>query len=211
MNPSDIELSTGWSFWCATPGKGQNAPQSWEMKKIFTFNRLNEFWRFFNSMKSPSEFGNSIIEIAVFREGIEPEWDHEPCSNGGRWCARLDRVSSSDSLDQTWYNLVLGAIGESIVMADRSQLLGVAFSSKGASSRRIALWAGVREKETVLEIGNSFKENLRMELSDKDIGEMLFHDFESGNKSYAVIANTGKKERKAVKVASTSVPTPTVS
>jgi hypothetical protein len=96
-------------------------------------------------------------------------------------------------------------------MADRSQLLGVAFSSKGASSRRIALWAGVREKETVLEIGNSFKENLRMELSDKDIGEMLFHDFESGNKSYAVIANTGKKERKAVKVASTSVPTPTVS
>ena len=174
------------------------------MRKLFSFNRLDEFWSYFNAMKSPSEFGNCAIEIAVFRENIEPEWDHEPCSYGGRWCARLDRVTSADSLDTTWYNLVLGAIGESISMAERANLLGVALSSKGSNSRRIALWAGTRDKDTVLAVGNAFKENLRLELSDKDIGEMLFHDFESGNKAYAVIANTGKKDRKVSSKASSS-------
>ena len=57
----------------------------------------------------------------------------------------------------------------------------------------MALWTGLRDKDRVLEIGQALKENLRLELTDKDIGEMLFHDFESGNKSFAVLANSAKK------------------
>ena len=199
QSPVDVVFKTRWSFWCAA-SPGRNSTTSWEMKKLFSFSNLAEFWSHFNAMKMPSEFGHATVEVSIFREGVEPEWDHEPCSNGGRWGARMERVSSPDSLDQAWMNLVLGALGESIMGEASSDLgdhiLGVAFSSKGTNTRRIAMWIDVREKETVLAIGNAFKNNLRMELSDKDIGEMLFHDFESGNKSFAVIANTGKKERK---------------
>jgi hypothetical protein len=194
--PTEVVFKSRWTFWCAA-SPGRNSANSWEMKKLFSFSTLAEFWKHFNAMKCPSEFGHATVEVAVFREGVEPEWDHEPCSNGGRWGARMERVSSADSLDQAWINLVLGAIGESIVGEQQSQhVMGVAYSSKGTNTRRIAMWIDVREKESVLAIGNAFKNNLRIELSDKDIGEMLFHDFESGNKSYAVIANTGKKERK---------------
>ena len=196
--PTEVVFKSRWSFWCAaSPGRNSATSTSWEMKKLFSFSNLSEFWKHFNAMKAPSEFGHATVDVAVFREGVEPEWDHEPCSNGGRWGARMERVSSADSLDQAWMNLVLGAIGESILDPTLSHhVMGVAYSSKGTNTRRIAMWIDVREKDTVLAIGNAFKNNLRIELSDKDIGEMLFHDFESGNKSYAVIANTGKKERK---------------
>ena len=198
MEPSDMKFSSQWSFWSATAGS-RNA---WELHEIFTVDNLAAFWQHFNAMKLPSEFGNGAVEIALFRHGVKPEWEVEPCANGGRWSARLDRVQSPDSLDQAWINLVLGLMGESIkptVEGQSEEILGVAFSGKGQHSRRIALWTGVREKDQVLEIGNALKETLRMELSDKDIGEMLFHDFESGNKAYAVIANTGKKDRRPLK------------
>lgn len=194
--PTEIVFKTSWAFWCAA-SPGRSSSTSWEMKKLFTFSNLQEFWKHFNAMKMPSEFGHATVDVAVFREGVEPEWDSEPCSNGGRWGARMERVGSPDSLDAVWMNLVLGTIGESIVGIDATQhVVGVAYSSKGTNTRRIAMWIDVREKDTVLAIGNAFKDNLRTELSDKDIGEMLFHDFESGNKSFAVIANTGKKDRK---------------
>lgn len=193
--PKEVEFETTWTLWCATPGRN-NA--SWDMKKFVSFRTLDEFWRVFNVMKMPSELGNSTVEIAVFREGIEPEWDKAPCSNGGRWSARMERVTSPDSLDQSWINLILSVVGEVLVPEDKmkAHVLGVALSSKGAHSRRVAVWLDTRSKEDVLTIGNAIKDNLRLELTDKDIGEMLFHDFESGDKSYCVIANTGKKDRK---------------
>jgi hypothetical protein len=196
-SPAEVMLNTAWSVWCATPGRNATAA-GWEMKKIVTFRTLDEFWRIFNVMKMPSELGNSVVELAVFREGVEPEWGSEPCSNGGRWNARMDRVSSPDSLDQSWLNLVLGAVGETLVVDEslRSHVLGVALSSKGQHSRRVAVWLDTKEKDEVLKIGNSIKDNFRIELTDKDIGEMLFHEFESGNKNFCVIANTGKKDRK---------------
>lgn len=194
--PSELEFHSRWSFWSVTAGS-RNA---WELKEIFTIDSLASFWQFFNAMKMPSEFGNTAVEVALFRHGIQPDWEHEPCNHGGRWSARLDRVQNYDALDQAWINLLLGLVGETIrADASESEILGVALSGRGPHSRRISLWTGIREKDRVLEIGNSLKENLRSELTDKDIGEMLFHDFESNNKSFAVIGNTGKKDRKVLK------------
>jgi hypothetical protein len=197
VDPRDIKFKSQWSFWSASPTSSSKS--SWEMKEVFQVDNLASLWKYFNSMKMPSEFGNGAIELALFRSGVEPDWEHEPCSNGGRWSARLDRVQSPDSLDQAWLNMVLGTVGESMVGDSEEQILGVAFSGKGQHNKRISVWVGIREKERVLEIGNAVKENLRIELTDKDIGEMLFHDFESGNKSYAVIANSAKTKRGALK------------
>lgn len=190
VDPAEVRFHGKWSFWSAAPSKN-----SWEMRELFQVETLAELWQHLNAMKLPSEFGNGAVELALFRHGVQPDWEHEPCSNGGRWSARLDRVQSPDSLDQAWLNLLLGAVGESILpTSGDEEVLGVAFSGKGPHSRRVALWAGVRDKSRVLEIGQALKENLRLELTDKDIGEMLFHDFESGNKSFAVIANSAKKK-----------------
>lgn len=198
MDPSDVVFASKWSLWSSAPSKSSSAQaNSWEMKEIFAVDSLASFWRHLNAMKVPSEIGGAI-EMALFRTGIQPDWEHEPCSKGGRWSARLDRVGSPDSLDQAWLNLMLGAVGESICgESTNEEILGVAFSGKGQHSRRVSLWVGIREKDRVLQLGNAFKENLRIELTDKDIGEMLFHDFESGNKSFAVIANSAKKDRKS--------------
>jgi hypothetical protein len=197
-DPRDLKFRTKWAFW-STASKNQ----SWEMKELFSIDNLASLWQYINAMKLPSEFGNGSVELALFRQGVEPDWEHEPCSNGGRWSARLDRVQSADSLDQSWLNLMLGAVGESLVEAAESQeILGVAFSGKGQHNKRVSVWVGVRDKDRVLEIGNAVKENLRIELTDKDIGEMLFHDFESGNKAFAVIANSAKK--RALKASKTN-------
>ena len=79
-------------------------------------------------------------------------------------------------------------------------VLGVALSVKGTQNKRISVWIDTRDKPVVIKIGNCIKNNFRIELTDKDIGEMIFHDFETGNKSYCVIANTGKKDRKVKKM-----------
>ena len=191
-DPSEIRFASKWAFWSSSSSGGKNSHPSWELHEHFSFDSLATFWQHFNAMKQPSEFGNGAIEMAVFRTGVQPDWELEPCSLGGRWSARLDRVSSPDSLDQAWLNLILAAVGESLVEA--REILGVAFSGKGQHSRRVSVWTGLREKSRVLDMGNALKENLRIELTDKDIGEMLFHDFESGNKAFAVIANSGKRK-----------------
>ncbi len=191
IDPVDIQFKSKWGFWSVAPSS-KNA--SWEMKELFEIENLATLWKYLNAIKMPSEFGNGSVELALFRAGVKPDWECEPCSLGGRWSARLDRVQSSDSLDQAWLNMVLGTVGESLVDEENaSEVLGIAFSGKGQHNKRISVWIGVRDKDRVLDIGNAVKENLRIELSDKDIGEMLFHDFESGNKSFAVIANSAKK------------------
>ena len=187
--PAELRFQTSWTVWGLTKGG------DWQMNPIFAFTNLAEFWQHFNAMKTPSECGS--IELAIFRTGVEPDWEKEPCSQGGRWSARLDRVSSNDSLDQAWINLLLGMVGGSLA---GGKILGAAYSGKGQHSRRVAVWLCTREKEEVLQIGNAIKDNLRTELSDKDIGEMLFHDFDSGNKAFAVIANTGKRRTKTTAV-----------
>jgi hypothetical protein len=194
VDPSEIRFASKWSLWSSVAGGNKG----WELQELFSVDSAASFWKHFNAMKLPSELGNGAVEMALFRSGVQPDWEMEPCSKGGRWSARLDRVSSPDSLDQTWLNLVLALVGESILEEENDDLeiLGVAFSGKGPHSRRIAVWTGIREKERVLQIGHAIKETLRVELTDKDIGEMLFHDFESGNKSFAVIANSAKRERR---------------
>ena len=182
-DPSKVEFATSWTVWSTPRG-------AWEMKEIFSFSTAAEFWQFFNAMKTPSECAN--VELAVFRSGVEPDWEKAPCCLGGRWSARLDRVASSESLDQAWLNLVLASIGESF----GENVLGVAYSGKGQHSRRVSVWTRTSDSD-VLETGDAIKNNLRAsELSDKDIGEMLYHDFASGNKSFSVIANTGKAPRR---------------
>lgn len=161
------------------------------MKEIFTFKNLAEFWSHFNAMKTPSECAN--VEVAIFRSGVQPDWEQVPCSLGGRWSARLDRVGSQEALDQAWLNLVLAVVGGCL---GPESILGVAYSGKGSHSKRVSVWLASSDKESVLATGNAVKNQLRGELSDKDIGEMLFHDFGSENKSFAVIANTGKTQRK---------------
>lgn len=191
MDPRDIKFRSKWSLWSAAPSAKNS---SWEMRELFEIDNLATLWQHLNAMKLPSEFGNGSVELAIFRSGVQPDWELEPCSNGGRWSARLDRVQSPDSFDQAWLNLILGAVGESLIpQFDSDEVLGVAFSGKGQHNKRVSVWVGVREKNRVLDIGNAIKKNLQIELTDKDIGEMLFHDFESGNKSFAVIANSARK------------------
>ena len=110
VDPSEVRFHSKWSFWSAAPTKN-----SWEMRELFQVETLAELWQHLNAMKLPSEFGNGAVELALFRHGVQPDWEVEPCSLGGRWSARLDRVQSPDSLDQAWMNLLLGAVGESIL------------------------------------------------------------------------------------------------
>ena len=126
--PSDLKFHSKWSFWSVTAGS-RNA---WELKEIFTVDSLASFWQYFNSMKMLSEFGNGAVEIALFRHGVQPDWEHEPCCRVGRWSARLDRVNNTEALDQAWINLLLGLVGETIKAdAEDDEILGVAFSGKG--------------------------------------------------------------------------------
>ena len=182
--PTSLVFPSSWSVWTASTARGAD----WEMKEIFSFSNVAEFWSHFNAMKTPSECAN--VEVAIFRSKVTPDWEQEPCSLGGRWSARLDRVGSNEALDQAWLNLVLAIVGGTL-----GSVLGVAYSGKGQHSKRVSVWLDSNEKESVLQVGNAVKDQLRNDVTDKDIGEMLFHDFVSGNKAHAVIANTGKRVR----------------
>jgi translation initiation factor 4E len=102
-------------------------PDMWKenMKELCTFNTVEDFWRYFNHIPSPSQVffdgecrkkvgpeGKTVEEYSLFKKGIEPEWGDPKNAIGGEWYCR--QYFEADQLDLYWQNLVMGLVGETI-------------------------------------------------------------------------------------------------
>lgn len=158
-------LQNGWTIWYDNPGKRTNTA-SWgdHLRKITTFDTVEDFWRVFNNLKPASTLPQGS-NYHIFKEHIEPKWEDSANSRGGKWTVSIPPKSRGTSLDTMWLWTVLACIGETIRAPD--DVCGLVVSIRKAGDR-VQIWTKDAHNEVACrEIGRSLKETL--ELSDSTI------------------------------------------
>jgi len=136
-------LQNRWTLWYDNPGK-KTSQASWgdHLKRVVTFDTVEDFWRIFNNIRPASKLipGSNYH---LFKEHIEPKWEHADNMKGGKWIASC-KGKREVSLDKMWLWAVLACIGESF--EDENEICGCVVSIR-AGQDRIALWTRTSSNE----------------------------------------------------------------
>ncbi|EKM61187.1 uncharacterized protein PHACADRAFT_247635 [Phanerochaete carnosa HHB-10118-sp] len=128
-------LYSSWTLWFDSPAtKGRNLPQTpmssfpqtplphtpgglaaqgWmeDIKRVISFDSVEEFWGLYNNIVLPSLLPQKA-NYYLFKEGIIPAWEDEANKNGGKWSIQLPKDKNRGHIDKMWLYTMLAAIGE---------------------------------------------------------------------------------------------------
>jgi translation initiation factor 4E len=91
-------------------------------------------FRIFNNIRPASKL-TSGSNYHLFKENIEPKWEHAENVKGGKWIVTIK--GQKDQLDKMWLWAVLACIGENF--DDGSEICGMVVSLRKPLDR-LALW-----------------------------------------------------------------------
>mmetsp|Transcript_16734 Transcript_16734/g.47199 ORF Transcript_16734/g.47199 Transcript_16734/m.47199 type:complete len:256 (+) Transcript_16734:311-1078(+) len=166
-------LQNSWTMWYDNPGrKTSKAMWSQNLKKVLTFQYVEDFWGMYNNIVPASKL-SSGSNYHLFKEGIEPSWEHKENTKGGKWVANVPTKDRIPHLDKRWLWTILACIGEAFPAADH--ICGVVVSIR-KSQDRLSVWTKFStEKESVVAIGSHFKTNI-VEVPDMTLGYQAHED-----------------------------------
>jgi len=162
LSPLDFSmkhpLQNRWTIWYDNPGK-KTSQASWadNLKKIVTFDTVEDFWRIFNNIR-PSSKLLSGSNYHVFKENVEPKWEHPENKQGGKWV--VASKNKKDFLDKIWLWTVLACIGENL--EEDNEICGCVVSIRKQGDR-VALWTKHATNEPAQRhVGASWKKALEL-------------------------------------------------
>jgi len=82
-----------------------------DIKKVITFDSVEEFWGLYNNIIPPSSLPQKA-NYYLFREGIIPAWEDAANKDGGKWSIQLPKDKNRNNVDRMWLYTMLAAIGE---------------------------------------------------------------------------------------------------
>jgi len=90
-----------------------SAAQGWmeDIKKVITFESVEEFWGLFNNIIPPSQLPQKA-NYYLFKEGVIPAWEDAANKDGGKWSIQLPKEKNRNNVDKMWLYTMLAAIGE---------------------------------------------------------------------------------------------------
>eukprot|EP00918_Siedleckia_nematoides_P073090 GHVU01159553.1.p1 GENE.GHVU01159553.1~~GHVU01159553.1.p1 ORF type:complete len:320 (+),score=41.26 GHVU01159553.1:67-960(+) len=158
-----------------TPGVA--AAQGWmeDIKRVITFDSVEEFWGLYNNIIPPSALPQKA-NYYLFKEGIIPAWEDEANKNGGKCSIQLPKEKNRSNVDKMWLYTMLAAIGEtfdpSLTTLDpsgsppNSLITGVIVSTR-PQFYRISIWTRLAPgseddglKERIEGVGRHFKSSV---------------------------------------------------
>jgi len=193
-------LYSPWTLWFDSPStKGRNLPQTpisafpqtpvpqtpganaahgWmeDIKRVITFDSVEEFWGLYNNIVAPSMLPQKA-NYYLFKEGIIPAWEDDANKQGGKWSIQLPKDKNRGNIDKMWLYTMLAAIGETFdpyltageEESPQSLITGVIVSVR-PQFYRLSIWtrlapalagnedeAEVKLRERVETIGKHFK------------------------------------------------------
>lgn len=192
-------LYSAWTLWFDSPAtKGRNLPQTpstafpqtpvpqtpgaasaqgWmeDIKRVISFDSVEEFWGLYNHIVPPSQLPQKA-NYYLFKEGIIPAWEDEANKNGGKWSIQLPKEKNRGNVDKMWLYTMLAAIGETfdpyLTNADSSDpdsqslITGVIVSTR-PQFYRLSIWTRLAPawdedqlRERIEAIGRHFKTNV---------------------------------------------------
>jgi len=187
-------LYSPWTLWFDSPAtKGRNMPQTlvsafpqtpipqtpgvaaaqgWmeDIKRVISFDSVEEFWGLYNNIIPPSQLPQKA-NYYLFKEGIIPAWEDEANKHGGKWSIQLPKDKNRSNVDKMWLYTMLAAIGETFDPSptltggsgSASLITGVIVSTR-PQFYRLSIWtrlapseeeAGLRER--IEGVGKHFK------------------------------------------------------
>ncbi|GAY46663.1 hypothetical protein CUMW_098790, partial [Citrus unshiu] len=161
------KLERKWTFWFDNISKPkQGAAWGSSMRKVYTFDTVEEFWCLYEQIFKPSRLPMNA-DFHLFKTGIEPKWEDPECANGGKWSVTSNRKAN---LDTMWLETMMALIGEQFDEAD--EICGVVASVRQRQDK-LALWTKTAANEAAqMGIGKKWKEIL--DLTDRIT--YSFHD-----------------------------------
>jgi len=122
-------LYSPWTLWFDSPAtKGRNLPSTpgtpavpptpsgasgWmdDIKKVITFDSVEEFWGLYNNIVPPSQLPQKA-NYYLFKDDIIPAWEDAANKDGGKWSIQLPKDKNRGNVDKMWLYTMLTAIGE---------------------------------------------------------------------------------------------------
>jgi translation initiation factor 4E len=103
-------LNCKWCFWYTSrKEKEDKIPYSERMKKIAEFSSLEEFFKYYMFLKSPSDMERNT-DLSVFKNGYQPLW--ESCPESGIWFIRYKKSEDPLEIDLKWEKILFALIGK---------------------------------------------------------------------------------------------------
>lgn len=154
-------LDTAWRFYVVIPGfdGGTKLPYV----QYGAFGTVREAWGYLEHLPPPTAVlsdevgrrrtidGEVAEGLALFKDGVVPEWEDARNTLGGHWASRGD--IAMDAVDDMWRRLALAAIGE--VLEPGRAITGVRLVDKSRGPRRmyrVEVWVDSEEKACIEEI-----------------------------------------------------------
>ncbi|GAM19823.1 hypothetical protein SAMD00019534_029980 [Acytostelium subglobosum LB1] len=162
-------LQNKWSLWFdyrnAKTSQDQWADQ---LKKIISFDTVEDFWCVFNNLPAVSSI-KSGSSFHLFKDGIEPKWEHEANKKGGKWMVSIRDKATADNM---WLQAVMACVGETFDTSD--DVCGLVYQSRKPGDR-IAIWTRHANNEDLTRrLGKSLKS--AMEITGGLFGYTLHED-----------------------------------
>eukprot|EP00281_Chroomonas_sp_CCMP1168_P030528 CAMPEP_0206241818 /NCGR_PEP_ID=MMETSP0047_2-20121206/16712_1 /ASSEMBLY_ACC=CAM_ASM_000192 /TAXON_ID=195065 /ORGANISM="Chroomonas mesostigmatica_cf, Strain CCMP1168" /LENGTH=219 /DNA_ID=CAMNT_0053666767 /DNA_START=113 /DNA_END=772 /DNA_ORIENTATION=- len=185
-------LQNQWVLWFDNPVKRLGAKDwSSNLKKVATFDVVEDFWGVFNNVRPPSRL-NAGSNYHLFKTGIEPMWEHPANELGGKWTYSIAKKDGKKVIDDMWLYTALALIGENFDAGD--QLCGAVISLRKAGDR-VAVWTrNAEEQAAVMEIGEQFKAAIAECLqAEVPAGSIEYHVHNDALQSIKHQSSAGKK------------------
>jgi len=173
-------LQNRWTLWYDYPGpKTTQANWGDSLKKVVTFDTVEDFWRIFNIIRPASKLAlNSNYHL--FKETTEPKWEHADNIRGGKWIAAC-KSGNRDQLDKMWLWTVLACIGENF--EDENEICGCVVSIRKGQDK-LALWTRTSNNEQIQRrVGSQLKKVLEYP-DNMSIGYQVHSDSLKRNSSF---------------------------
>jgi len=155
-------LRYSWTLWYEnnlSTGKRPNQ-NAWgeNIKKVFTFASVEDFWKLYNNVTPPSQLPQGC-SYNMFKQGIEPKWEDPSNAKGGKWTILTQKTKGT--LDRMWLWLLLACIGE-VLEEDDDQICGAVVNVRRTQDK-ICLWTkDADNKEVILKIGQVLRKVLEL-------------------------------------------------
>ncbi|KAJ9542186.1 hypothetical protein OSB04_028692 [Centaurea solstitialis] len=134
------------------------------LRKVYTFDTVEEFWCLYDQVFKPSKLpGNA--DFHLFKDGIEPKWEDPECANGGKWTVTSGRKAT---LETMWSETLMALIGEQFDEAD--EICGVVASVRQRQDK-LSLWTKNAANEAAqMAIGRKWKDII-------DVNDKITYNF----------------------------------
>jgi translation initiation factor 4E len=112
--PISPTLKSSWSLWYdLQPKRGLQVDDYRKLlQKVGTFNTISGFWNTWNELFR--NIPDHVCNFQVFKEGVEPIWEHPSNIHGGKWVITKGTESQVNDNIKDWLSLVLSMIAGSL-------------------------------------------------------------------------------------------------